>query len=92
MINRTAQHCINLISNAHVSVVSALPEQGIYVAVSGRAYIRDDLGLVREMWREAYRCWFAVGIEGSQLTMLHIVPEEIRSWTGLFPETGGEDS
>ncbi len=92
MINRAAQHCINLISNAQVNVISVRPEQGIYAAVSGLAYFRDDPGLVREMWRESYQRWFSTGINGSQLTMLQVVPDEFRTWTGLLPEVGADGS
>lgn len=90
IIDRTSQLAIDLLANSQVGVIATRVEAGTYVAVSGHAVVRNEPALVRELWRDAYRCWFPHQLQESQLTMLSVIPDDIQSWTGLGLDLGGD--
>jgi len=91
-MDRTSQLAIDVLVHTQVAVIATRTEVGTYIAVSGHAVVRNEPALVRELWHEAYRCWFPRQIEESQLTMLCVLPDDIQSWTGLGLATGGDSS
>lgn len=89
IIDRLGRLCDDLIAMPRVAVMSSANGDGSCIAVSGRAIIIDNPSMLRELWREEYRCWFARGVGDSRLVVLCVAVRDAYLWTGVgFPIQG----
>jgi len=56
---------------------------GAYVAVTGRAEMVEDRGLIDELWSEDVKAWFPKGKDDPNLTLLKVEPDVGEYWS--FP-------
>ena len=82
-LDRSSQLCRELLAHAQVSVAVYRPDRGTGIAITGQVMLRDDPGLVRELWEERHSSWFPRGPLATPLVLLCIVPEAVRTWTGV---------
>jgi len=71
----------NVEANPMVSLGYA--SSGAYVAVTGRAEMIEDRGLIDELWSEDVKAWFPKGKDDPNLTLLKVEPDVGEYWS--FP-------
>jgi Uncharacterized stress protein (general stress protein 26) len=71
----------NVEANPMVSLGYA--SSGAYVAVTGRAEMVEDRGLIDELWSEDVNAWFPKGKDDPNLTLLKVEPDVGEYWS--FP-------
>ena len=66
--------------DSEVLVSFAEPKDGKYIALSGRAAIVRDRGLIHEHWTPAAKAWFPDGPDDPHATLIQIRVDEAQYW------------
>ncbi len=67
-----------ILARPEVSVV--MQGDGIYLSVSGRAYVVADTSRVRELWSASWKLWFPEGPEDPRLVLIDVEPDRAEYW------------
>lgn len=67
--------------NDQVLISYARPSKYEYVSLTGRARISSDKRLQAELWSEAFRVWFPLGLDDPDLALISVQVEEAKYWT-----------
>jgi general stress protein 26 len=63
-----------------VSVSYASPREHLYLSLSGRGEVVVDGAKMRELWRPAFKLWFAQGLDDPDLALLRVHVEQAEYW------------
>ena len=79
-IGRSSSAADEIKVNHQVAVVHADEGEKRYVAITGKAWLVNDLRRVQELWLGDVVTWFPLGIEDPDLTLLRIDPQTAERW------------
>ncbi len=65
-----------------VNVSFSNPNEGIYLSLSGRAYLLKDRAKARELWKPQLVTWFRGGLDDPHLALLRVRIQSAEYWDG----------
>ena len=72
---------VEIAQHNNVLISYANPSNSEYVSLSGTARLVHDPKKVRELWSEAFRVWFPLGLDDPELALLVVTVEQAKYWT-----------
>lgn len=79
-IGRSSSAAEEIKVSHQVAVVHADEAEKRYVALTGKAWLVDDLRRAQDLWQGDVAHWFPQGIEDPDLTLLRIDPQTAERW------------
>lgn len=79
IIGRSSELARNIQSQAQVNVSFSSPK-GNYVSISGKANMVEDSAKLAELWSEAYKIWFPLGMQDPNIALLKIDVADAEYW------------
>ena len=71
------------IDAAHdIGLVFIAESDGVYLSISGRAFVTRDTAKAKEIWRKTDDTWFADGPDDPNVRVLRIEPVTAELWDG----------
>ena len=71
------------IDAAHdIGLVFIVERDGVYLSISGRAFVTRDTAKAKEIWRKTDDTWFAGGSADPNVRVLRIEPVTAELWDG----------
>ena len=71
------------IDAAHdIGLVFIVERDGVYLSISGRAFVTRDTAKARQIWRKTDDIWFAGGPDDPNVRVLRIEPITAALWDG----------
>jgi general stress protein 26 len=65
----------------HVCLTFARPGDGKFLVVTGRARVRNDRALIRELWNDRVAAWWE-GPDDPRVRVIEVTPEDAQFWEG----------
>ena len=76
------------IDAAHdIGLVFIVERDGVYLSISGRAFVTRDTAKAKEIWRKTDDTWFAGGSADPNVRVLRIEPVTAELWDGPSSST-----
>lgn len=66
--------------NSHVNLIFHRPIRGLYVSISGTAFVVHDRQKMRELWHPMLHAWFADGLDDPTLCLVRVELERAECW------------
>ncbi len=67
-------------NNSHVNLIFHRPMRGLYLSISGTAYVVHDRQKMRDLWHPMLHAWFAEGLDDPTLCLVRVELERAECW------------
>lgn len=66
--------------NRQVSLSYVMPQENVYVSVSGTAQLVSDPAKIQELWDPSYQRWFPGGLTDPHFALIRVSVEQAEYW------------
>jgi general stress protein 26 len=70
----------NIEKEPKVNLAYANPDKHQYVSISGKAFISNDRGKMKDLWTPVLKAWFPEGPEDPEMTLIGVNVESAELW------------
>ncbi len=79
-INRNSGFALDIRQHPQVAIAHEDETEGSYLAVSGKAWLVDEPGLISQWWRPEALAWFPLGVTDPDLGLMRVDAYSAHRW------------
>lgn len=79
-VSRNSTIAQEIRAHEDINVSFSKPEDSLYISISGRADLVDDIEKANELWNPAVKAFFPMGLADPQLALLRVRADHAEYW------------